>query len=589
MLEHCLAMNRAATLLAGVVILAALAVAIGSVWNESMVVDEVPHIGAGYSYLVKRDMRLNPEHPPLAKDVAAIPLLFLNLDRSAFETEYWKVHDFNAQWNFGRHLSFDSGNDPERITHLAKLPMLLFFLGSALLLFHWGRKLYGERAALLSLILFCFSPTVIAHARFVATDVPALCGVLCATYCILRYLKRPDTPNLLLSGCALGFALVTKFSTLLLFPYFVLLSLGWKWTRAPSVSYGRIAGSLVLIFAIAGGLVVYPVYAFHTAQYPPERQRLDIELFLQEYPHRTIASTVVWASTHALLRPAAQFVLGVCMVAQRSSEPNLTYFLGEVSRTGSLSYFPIVYLLKEPLAWWALVSIALALLASQWNAGKVPVRNFISGHFDEFAMLLWLAIYWLTSITSNINIGVRHLLPVYPFSILLVSGQVFRFIRRSRLRLALVTFILGWYMAESAHTYPYYLTYFNELAGGPSGGYRYVVDSNVDWGQDLIRLSDWVRKHDIAKIETDYFGWADVEYYLGERFEPMQPTKYSDADDFRERNQTDGWLAVSANFLQGSQGPPDDPAPVSYLWLKAYDPVTVIGNSIFVYRIPPNR
>jgi hypothetical protein len=140
-------------------------------------------------------------------------------------------------------------------------------------------------------------------------------------------------------------------------------------------------------------------------------------------------------------------------------------------------------------------------------------------------------------------------------------------------------------VVENLKTFPLYLTYFNQAAGGPSGGYRYVTDSNLDWGQDLIRFSDWVKKNNIPKIELDYFGWADQSYYLGSRFEWLWSKKYLNAEDFKAKNKSDGWLAVSVTYLQESEGPKEYPNHPNYLWLKSYQPVTIIGHSIFIYRI----
>ena len=208
-------------------------------------------------------------------------------------------------------------------------------------------------------------------------------------------------------------------------------------------------------------------------------------------------------------------------------------------------------------------------------------------------MLLWLFIYWGVSINSTLNIGVRHLLPTFPLAILLVSGQISRIIEMAKTKSKnaligsglILAGLLGWFVSENLRIFPYYLSYFNQAVGGPSGGYKYVVDSNVDWGQDLVRFSNWVKENNIPRVEFDYFGWADPYYYLKDRYIWMSATKYTDANDFRTRNQSDGWLAVSATFLQGSQGSPDQPKPVNYLWLNSYQPLTVIGNSIFVYKI----
>ena len=209
-----------------VIIAVASVLAVVSAWNDTVVVDEVPHIGAGYAYLVKQDMRLNPEHPPLAKDLAAIPLLFLQLKQSVFSTPPWQ-NAVNGQWYFGRYLMFNSDNDADQIKHAAKLPMLVFFILTALLIFHWTRRQYGNRAALLATGLFAFSPSVLAHSRLVTTDLPALFGVSLATYWFLRYLHNPSRKHVWWAGLSLGIALLTKFSTVLLLPFFVLLGLVW--------------------------------------------------------------------------------------------------------------------------------------------------------------------------------------------------------------------------------------------------------------------------------------------------------------------------------------------------------------------------
>jgi len=262
-------MTKLTKLFAGIIIAVAVVLSIASSWNDSLVVDEVPHIGAGYSYLVKGDMRLNMEHPPLAKDLAAIPLLFLNLNQSAFQSKFWQT-DVNGQWEFGRLFIFNSGNDADLIRHLARLPMLLFFILSAALLFKWARRLYGNAGAIISLVLFSFSPTVIAHSRFVTTDMAALFGVLLATYFFINYLKNQTTKNLIIAGLVFGVALLCKFSTVLLVPFFVLLALLYPSRRRVHTFFFTI-----LIFAIGVVIVLWPVYYFHIRNYHPDKQQYD--------------------------------------------------------------------------------------------------------------------------------------------------------------------------------------------------------------------------------------------------------------------------------------------------------------------------
>ena len=159
--------------------------------------------------------------------------------------------------------------------------------------------------------------------------------------------------------------------------------------------------------------------------------------------------------------------------------------------------------------------------------------------------------------------------------IMLVAGQIIKLPKRI---LFTVPVLLAWFLFENLRVFPYYLTYFNQTVGGPSGGYRYVVDSNLDWGQDLRRLADWIRDHEIHKIDLDYFGWADQTYYLGSRFTWTTVDTYKSKEDFLARNTSDGWIAVSATFLMNNYN-------TKYAWLYSNNAVTVIGNSIFIYHL----
>jgi len=589
------------------IIVFAIVLAVSSEWGDSIIVDEVPHIGAGYSYLTQGDMRLNPEHPPLAKDLAAIPLLFLNLKQTVFQSKFWQT-DLNGQWEFGRALIFGTGNDADLIRHAVKLPMILFFVLAAVLVAKWARRLYGDIGGLMALFLFALSPTVLAHSRFVTTDVPAMFGVLAASYFFIKFLRQPSKKNFVIAGLIFGAALLTKFSTFLLAPFLGLAALVWgynNWSCPVSqkiinaIKYGFIS---VLIFAIGIVVIVWPVYYFHTWHYPPERQHRDTQTLLSTYGNRLFADSVIWMSDKPVIRALGEYGLGLLMVVQRSAGGNTTYFLGQTSNSGWHYYFPAVYFLKEPLAWWGLVMIAIFSIAIKFPISSPSTNghfskkgNWLNNHFEEFAMLLWLAIYWTSSIQSSLNIGVRHLMPTFPFAIILVSGQIANLIQKlkrqqsripGRLAISGICVLFGWYLYENLSVYPYYLTYFNQAAGGPSGGYRYAVDSNLDWGQDLVRFSDYLNKNNIKRVETDYFGWADPYYYLKDKYIWLNSAKYIDAQDFKKRNQSDGWLAVSATFLMGSEGAPEHPNPINYKnWLQAIKPVAVIGHSIFVYHI----
>jgi hypothetical protein len=325
------------------------------------------------------------------------------------------------------------------------------------------------------------------------------------------------------------------------------------------------------IFALTA-LIILPIYQFHVANYPPEKQIEDIQHILSnntKFPALTDA--LVWMSDKPILRAYAQYMLGVSMVFMRVAGGNTTYFLGEVSNQAWPHYFPVAFFLKVPMA--LLIFIALSIMLWLKNILKFNL-NFVRKNFDEIAMLLFVIFYWTISITGNLNIGVRHVLPTFPFIYLLIAGQMKRWlgVRRGLTpRTLLVKAILAWYIISSLGVYPHFIAYFNEFAGGPDGGYRYIVDTNLDWGQDLRRLARFVEKNNIQNIKVDYFGGGDVKYYLAEKAQLWH------ADD----GPTTGWLAVSATFLQTSRAYPW----ASYEWLDKYEPVEKIGYSIFVYNI----
>jgi len=585
-----------------VLIVGAVYFAVMSMVNDSQIVDEIPHVGAGYSYVSQQDARLNPEHPPLAKDLAGIPLLFMNLSQDVFSSRHW-LTGINDQWEFGRLLIYNSDNDADKIKFYSRLPMLLFYILSAILILKWGTELYGRPAGFLALVLFLFSPTVMAHSRFVTTDVPALFGVLISIYSLVHYLNRPTRMNMLIAGVMLGLALLFKYNTILLLPFigFICLAHGYVYDRHTHGHWRmalRQGFSAALIILVAFIFVVWPVYGFHVLNYPVERQTADTSMLLSSFGNRIAADTVVWMSQQPYIRALGQYALGLLMVVQRSGGGNTIYFLGEVKNQGGPLYFPLVYFLKEPLAWWFMVFIAITGAAYRSLNGSHLARKtqeWMYNHFAEMVMISWMVLYWAVSIKSTLNIGIRHMLPTYPFAILLVAGSIVKtgdWLRHHQRKFVtafsgVIAVFLGWYVYENLYIYPYYLTYFNQAAGGPSGGYKYVADSNLDWGQDLKRLAQFVDKQGIERVSLDYFGWADPTYYLQNRIEWTHANSYSNARDFIARNKSDGWIAVSATFfLQASTPNADRPhSPLQYTWLSAYEPVTVIGNSIFVWHI----
>lgn len=612
------------TIFLAIILLIIMAVtAIFSMVGDSATMDELAHLPAGYSYLVKQDMRLNPEHPPLIKDLAAFPLLFIRDVNFPENIKAWQ-EDLNGQWDFGTEFLYKSGNDADKLIFWGRIPMvaIMFLLG--LILFFGVRSLWGNATALLTLFFYSFSPTFLAHGRLVTTDVGAAFGVVLATIFFLNFLKNPSWKNTIFAGLTFGISQLIKFNLILLYPFFGLLLIVWIITRNMRnmpifiknipIFWGMLEYfvKFAVIIAVAW-ILIWPIYAFHVQNMPKDLQLAYVKLFTRGHPAGEIVIPLTtFLSQTDILRPWGYYMLGVDMATQRASGGHTVYFMGEVSAAGWVRYFPIVYILKEPLAFHiltvlALLYMAIAIRRQPWQEPFKRLRVWISAHFAQFAMLLWLAIYWTASLISNLNIGMRHLLPVLPFTYALVSwatvqwaaekkenkqsarqkySDILRNVRiflfadfRHGTKYLFIGALMIWQIINILLVYPHFISYFNELAGGPSGGSRYVVDSNLDWGQDLKRLAKYVEEKNIDKIKIAYFGGGNPKYYLGDR-----------AEDFKwEEPQTD-WVAVSATFLRGGQALPSSGFEEStdhFYWLFPYEPVTIIGNSIFVYYIPP--
>jgi len=565
--------------------------------QESAIMDEVAHIPAGYSYLTQQDMRLNPEHPPLLKDLSAIPALFNKNINFPKDIKSW-TSDVNGQWDFGFKFLYGSENNADNIIFWSRIPMLLLLILMGFFVYRWTKELYGKIPALFATFLFAFSPTFLAHGRYVTTDVGAAFAFFFASYFFIKFLKNQTGKNLFWAGIAFGIAQLIKFSLILLIPYFGILILIWiyiKWRENKhfwKTFFNQIFKFIIVM--VIGFLLVYPVYMFHIAKYPAEKQISDTTAIASEFRLKPIGDLTVWMVKQPILRPYAQYAMGLFMVFQRATGGNTTYFLGDVTNKGWKSYFPIVYAIKEPLALHIFTIIALLVLAAggtkeAWLKIFKSFPHFLKSNFTAIAMLIFLAIYWGASLTSNLNIGIRHILPTFPFVYILVSGQLkklFEKIHHKKLLTNISWILIGgliiWYAISSLSSFPYYLTHFNELAGGDKNGHTYVTDSNLDWGQDLKRLTTWVNQNNIDKIYLDYFGGATPSYYLGNKVEGWWGSR--DPKDAKDK-----WIAISATFKQQGQAQPTKgwTQPTDfYFWLDQYTPVTIIGNSIFVYHIP---
>ncbi|MDX1608376.1 MAG: glycosyltransferase family 39 protein, partial [Candidatus Spechtbacterales bacterium] len=595
--------------------------------EKSTIVDESPHIVAGYAYVVKQDYRLNPEHPPLIKMAAGLPLAFQDV-KFIEGRKSWE-EDLNGQWTGGDEFLHWQGNNPRNIMFWSRLGPMVITLLLGVLIFVWTRKLYGNIAGIFALTLFTFSPNFLAHGPLVTTDVGAAFAFVFASYFFFKYLKNQTRKNLIWAGVAFGIAQLMKFSLVLIIPFFTVATLMWVFTkdRPMELWSGEMAKRVfkyfgkLLAIGVIGLIVVYPAYLYTVWDYPIERQVRDAEWTLRSHPWNTapgnwydedrdvqgLPASVVKMSENPVLRPYAQFFLGHLMVFQRVAGGNTVYYLGDIANTAWRSYFPVVFMLKVPLALLAMLGIAtyaaskagikqakIALRGVKGLGGKFKrfVRlkaEWISKYFIEFSFAFFIFMYWVISIMGNLNIGVRHVLPTFPFIYMLLAGILQRWVQpglelkgltmmekiqsmfaaifKGWMRGAIVLVLVIWYVFSPLATYPHMLSYFNALAGGSDDGYKYVVDSNYDWGQDMYKLQEFVEENNIDKIKVDYFGGANPDYYLEDKFEWFNP---------RDPGERHGWIAVSATLMMGGRGEATkgfEPDTTYYEWIEQYEPV----------------
>lgn len=590
------------------------AILITSITMDSATMDELAHIPAAFGYVMELDYRLNPEHPPLLKVLSGYVGWLGAQPSFPTDTPFWQEY-VNGQWDQGRAFLYESGNNADRIIFWSRIPTILMTLLFGWLLFAETKRRFGKAAGLIALTLFAFSPTILAHGRYVTTDIAAAFGFFIGLVAFIRFIELPSWKNILIAGIAFGVAQLLKFSLILLIPIYVLLLIGWV-IAVPRLHFHErvklflVRGIQSIIIGLIGLLLIWVFYIPFVWNYPHDLQYRDTAHNLSSYLYRPAVDFNLALTENKYTRPLAQYVHGLLMVSQRAAGGNTAYYLGEVSAEGSRSYFPLLYFLKETLALHILTAAVLVFSVRRiWNRSSDSskktferIRFWIWQHFFEFASIVFLIFYWAVSIKSPLNIGVRHVLPTFPFVYMLVARGLVMWLRGDRSpnpqnwiewltglyrtyiqkipRFFFVLILLVWGVLSSLSVYPHFLSYYNIFGGGTENGYQIAVDSNYDWGQDLKRLKAYADERGIDHIAIDYFGGGNPQYYFGDRFEPWWSSK----------GEAHGWFAISATFLQGAHGAP---APGferipedSYEWLKAYEPIGRAGTSIFIYRLP---
>ena len=555
--------------LLGVVFVLLLAASV-SRWSSTF--DEGNHIYSGYAYWNHADFGFNPEHPPLAKLVAARPLL--PLDLTAIELppgSDFKTGSFQA----GRAMLFD--NNADTLLFRARMSIAIFAVALISLVYFSAGRMFGPAAAVMALVLVAFEPNVVANGAIVGTDTALACCFFGAVYAFYRYTGEPSIPRLLLCGLAAGLMLSVKHSGLLIAPVLCLLAAVELFQPAvPSSSSRwrrllRLASALVVIGVVAW-IVLWACYGFRSAARP---EGLAMTPTLSEFSAVFgPAAAVPTAIAESGIVPEA-YVFGLIDVVLASIGRPM-FLLGEVYPHGRWFYFPTAFLIKSTLGFLFLVAL-------------VPFAGLIRDRARRRAALFLLlpaGFYLMMSMSSNLNIGYRHALPVLPFAIVLAAAGAERFASRGKFAAVCVSVAVLLHVGSSLFAFPNYLAYSNEAWGGPLETHRHLTDSSVDWGQDVKRAGEYHAEHGVTECWSalTIATFIDLDYY-GLRCKPL-PSFMDTLVPPTEPRATPvvlrGPILVGSTELSGVHWGPGELNP--YKPFQETPPAAVIGGSILIFE-----
>jgi hypothetical protein len=568
----------------------------GAARRDSATVDETTALSAGYSYWKGHRFYFVPEHPPVGMMLASIPLLFSDVKLSdegqaLFEgrmgypwTRPWagpvisvqpfipngcKGHwftlpqppfDMLAVWQcagsypaqnwylwalpecqlFGQELIYGSKNDGDRLLLMGRCVQIAITLAIGVMILLWVRAATSnDAAALVALAVWVFHPCALGYGHVITTDIGEVLGFTVALFFFVRFLKRPGPKTAIFWGISLGVALTVKLTAILLGPIFLLLlATQWRTFRRRKVPFVK----LLTVTAFATWATI--LLAYFPLWYPPP-----------PLPSAFASALGVpdwFQSLRPLLIPR-DFFKALALTLGHSKEGHVAYLFGQWSREGWWYYYPVAFLLKSPLAFVALTIAAIGIF----------IKRVASADVWELTPWVGATVYLLVAMTSNVNIGVRHLLPMFPLVIVGIGCAI------PRLKQWLVGGLVAWQVVICLLCAPLYLQFFSEAVGGASNGYKYLIDSNYDWGQDAKRLKAFLDERHIGQIYLDYFGTQFSIEYL------KIPNTRIDAE--KARQITQGWLVVSASDLMLPE----------WNWLRATrQPTARVADTLFVYQFP---
>ncbi len=494
--------------------------------------DEAQYTAYGFSLLKTGDFRLANYKPDLVPLLSALPLL---ATRARLDTSdpHWKNAGASSDDLWQATLDFLHHNvlPADELLFYARLPIIFLALMLGLAVYDWSSRLYGRAAGLLSLLLFTTGPNMLAYGGLVTEDMAFTALSFLAVYAWYLYNREGGKAALAASGLFLGLALNAKYTAVLLLPSlaaYLLLELRLRRAAVPEVRSGLAA--LGTVFGLAA-LTLLAFYGF----------------------------------THA-----GHYLGGLLETRSHINGGQMSYLNGRYSPTGFWDYFLYALLVKTPLP-----VLLLALLAA---AVRIKEKSLLSR--DGLYLAFFPALLLVSASFSNFNIGLRHVLPVYPFLFVFCGGALKLF--KKKLSFIVPALLLLWQIKASAGVQPYFLTYFNELAGGPARGDEHLLDSNLDWGQDLKGLGRYLDREKVSDLILSYYG-STLPDYIGRPYQDLFSTIEPRSRHLDGLHPAREYLAVSATNLHGLYY--KEFGKDIFYWLRGRKPKAVIGNNIRVYDV----
>jgi 4-amino-4-deoxy-L-arabinose transferase-like glycosyltransferase len=477
-----------------------------SVRLESQTFDEPAHMYAGYGYWLHSDFGVNPEHPPLVKLVATLPLL---VDRPKYPDPPELFFRFQSA---AGGMIMMSAPDAQRILAHVRAAVSVFVLVLGLLAALAAREMFGDGAALVALLLFVFDPVILAHGPLLGTDMGATCCIFAAVYAFYRFVKRPTAMRLAVCGVATGLAFAAKHSAILIFPILALLCVfellfvrGEGVEQKPALPDRRRALRMMGAYAVivvAAIAVLWAFYGFRYAARPGGKQIIPpANVYLKALHHPFEAGVIGFAERHRILPESYLYGLTDVTILARDGRP--TYLFGMLYPQGRWFYFPAAFVIKMTIGLLGLLALT-PFARALWRKEKRREVVFL---------VLPVVIFFGMAMTAKVDIGIRHILPIMPFLIVLAAGTATALATQSRKWAWAAGILVALHVVESVHAFPNYLPFSNMAFGGPSRTYRVLHDSNVGWSGGLKALHAYLQKQNITQCWFAYSAPADPQSF----------------------------------------------------------------------------